>query len=286
MAFANHRAFTRSGVEEEEITPPCLKTRSFDSLSVAHILAGQAYMAPGPSKLTVSTDAASNSPSPATSSPNSPSIDAAAAMLQRVQSEAAVDGAADCLMSLAALSSMELPPPQPPQTQHSRTAPAPSKRSKASSAEGADGARRRLKMRGGSSALPSPLAGAGVSKASGKARAAAGVRQQAQQRASAPSSTQHAAVTRLGIPGVSTPIRLLSGASLTQLKLLAAAFKLCPSPTAEQVHAIARRVGLTPEKLETWFQSRRTLQAWAVSQPQLRPADLAGMFYRGGAAAP
>ena len=32
------RAFFRAGIDEEEITPPCQKTRSFDSLSVAHIL--------------------------------------------------------------------------------------------------------------------------------------------------------------------------------------------------------------------------------------------------------
>ena len=54
-----------------------------------------------------------------------------------------------------------------------------------------------------------------------------------------------------------------------QLKLLAAAFKLCPTPTGEQLAAIASRVGMDEDTLASWFQSRRVLQEWVAQQPQV-----------------
>ena len=88
----------------------------------------------------------------------------------------------------------------------------------------------------------------------------------------------------LRIDGVDQPVKILSGASLLQLKLLSAAFKLCPRPSREQILAIARHVAVSPEKLETWFQSRQTLHDWVTQQPQLQTAELAAMFYPEAAA--
>ena len=83
----------------------------------------------------------------------------------------------------------------------------------------------------------------------------------------------------IAVPGVIQPVRLLSGATVHQLRLLAAAFKLCPSPSPEQLEAVAHRVGISASKLGTWFQSRRTLHEWMVEQPHLQPADIATMFF-------
>jgi len=54
-----------------------------------------------------------------------------------------------------------------------------------------------------------------------------------------------------------TPPQLLSSANVQQLKLLAAAFKLCPSPSAQQLEAVAQRVGLPVDRIEQWFTSRQ-----------------------------
>jgi len=79
---------------------------------------------------------------------------------------------------------------------------------------------------------------------------------------------------------VAAPIQLQGGATLVQLKLVAAAFKLCPAPTEAQMHAVAQRVGLTPQRLEAWFQSRRTLEGWIEQQGgQVTTADVAATFY-------
>jgi len=85
------------------------------------------------------------------------------------------------------------------------------------------------------------------------------------------------------VRGANSPVKLLSGASIHQLKMLAAAYKLCPAPTAEQLQAIADRVGLPKSQLNTWFQSRKVLQDWVQQQPEMRPSDLVGMFYQGSA---
>jgi len=81
------------------------------------------------------------------------------------------------------------------------------------------------------------------------------------------------------VSGLSAPIRLQGGASVQQLKLLAAAFKLCPHPTEAQIDAVARRVSLTSDRLDAWFRSRRTLQDWVMRQPHLDVAELAATFY-------
>jgi len=88
----------------------------------------------------------------------------------------------------------------------------------------------------------------------------------------------------MSIPGLERPIQLMSGASAQQLKYLAAAFKLVPSPTAEQLGAIANRISLPVARLEPWFQSRRTLEKWIQMQRHLKPAELAVMFYEQQAA--
>ena len=219
-------------------------------------------------------------------SPSSPSVSSAAAVLTRVQSKEGMDQAAGFLLSLAAVSSAE----------HERLGgrggkngssrgggkvpgsartPSVGKRARASS-EDADGkggsARRRLKMRT-------------ASAANGGHGSLLGQQQQQQQQASRrrPAAAVSAVPTGppplLAVTGVSAPVRLLSGASLLQLKLLSAAFKLCPHPTAEQVRAIAQRVSLPEAKLEMWFASRRSLQGWVDATPNLKPSQLAEMFY-------
>ena len=65
-----------------------------------------------------------------------------------------------------------------------------------------------------------------------------------------------------------------------QLKLLAAAFKLCPTPTGEQLAAIAGRVGMDEDTLANWFQSRRVLQEWVSQQPQVSSSSMRSMFYK------
>ena len=68
-----------------------------------------------------------------------------------------------------------------------------------------------------------------------------------------------------------------------QLKLLAAAFKLCPSPTEEQISAIASRVAMEPESLKHWFHQRRVLQEWVQQQPHVNSSSIRSMFYGEGA---
>jgi len=76
------------------------------------------------------------------------------------------------------------------------------------------------------------------------------------------------------------PVALLSSSNPAQLKLLAAAFKLCPTPTGEQLAAIAGRVGMDEDTLANWFQSRRVLQEWVSQQPQVSSSSMRSMFYK------
>jgi len=264
----------RNGVEEEEITPPCVKVRSFDSLSVAHILG--AGLDPKAAAAAEGSSSASGSmlpplapvetPLPGASttlpSPDSPSLSAAAAILQSTSSASSSreEDSASLLMSLAgAASSAEGSGErsQPP------TVSKGLKRSAEEVGGGAGATRRRLKMKEGG--------GANHAAARNRVRDPKGLRQSV--------TVAPADPNLLLVTGVEKPVRILSGASLLQLKLLSAAFQLCPQPTPEQLLAIARHVAVSPEKLETWFQSRRTLQEWVHQQPHLSPADLATMFY-------
>mmetsp|Transcript_43914 Transcript_43914/g.77406 ORF Transcript_43914/g.77406 Transcript_43914/m.77406 type:complete len:229 (+) Transcript_43914:368-1054(+) len=85
--------------------------------------------------------------------------------------------------------------------------------------------------------------------------------------------------SELSAPPRPPPVRLLSGASVEQLKLLAAAYKICPTPTEDQLLAIAERVGIDSDALTVWFHSRKILQDWVQTQPQLSIHDLKAMFY-------
>lgn len=293
MAFANGpRVFTRTGVEEEEITPPSIaKMRSFDSLSVAHILQAKldpAAAARHASPLCVSvadaTTGAAGGPSsdngeaPPHDMPSSPSVAGAAAVLQRVQSREGMDQAVDCLMSLATLAGANGAAPAPAKATKPASSGKRSRSAAANDGEGGGGAKRRLKMRAPASSnggAPTPGGAKGRAQQSrAMARAMAG-----KGGAAAASPAAAAAAPQLAVAGVAAPITLLSGASLLQLQLLSAAFKLCPEPTAEQITAVGRRVGLPDEKLSTWFSSRRTLEQWVQSTPDLRPSQLANMFY-------
>lgn len=74
-------------------------------------------------------------------------------------------------------------------------------------------------------------------------------------------------------------IALLSSATVEQLRLLAAAFQLRPRPSSDDLLTIARHVGLPPEQLAPWFESRRKLQEWVAEHPNLQPVDVAKLFY-------
>jgi len=74
------------------------------------------------------------------------------------------------------------------------------------------------------------------------------------------------------------PIPLQSDASVMQLKLLAAAYKLCPHPSAHQIQAVAQRVGLAPEQLTSWFRSRQMLQEWVQQRPNCGVTDVVNFF--------
>ena len=112
--------------------------------------------------------------------------------------------------------------------------------------------RRKLRMR------PSPLAPADDSAPTAAAAAS--------QQAAAP-------------PPTSAVPYCLSGASMQQLRVLATAFKLCPTPTEEQLAAVAQRVGLPADRLAQWFESRHVLQGWVQSKPDLGVEELQSMFY-------
>jgi len=86
--------------------------------------------------------------------------------------------------------------------------------------------------------------------------------------------------SKLRVDAIGCHVSLLSGATLLQLKMLAAAFQLCPQPTNEQIEALACHVSMPPDELHTWFESRRTLQEWVLQQgTHLQPASLAKLFY-------
>jgi len=67
------------------------------------------------------------------------------------------------------------------------------------------------------------------------------------------------------------PKRLCSDASVEQLKVCAAAFRLCPNPTHEQMEGIAMRAQLTSMRVAAWFRNRRALQAWVLEQRRAHP---------------
>lgn len=106
-----------------------------------------------------------------------------------------------------------------------------------------------------------------------------------------PSQEQlHAARRRLKMRMASTPSPLtarpkppklhpLSGAGVQQLRWLAAAYKMCPEPTQEQVDAISERVQIPAPSIAAWFQSRKMLQDWLAQQPNMSRAELQNMFY-------
>mmetsp|Transcript_14568 Transcript_14568/g.43342 ORF Transcript_14568/g.43342 Transcript_14568/m.43342 type:complete len:246 (+) Transcript_14568:906-1643(+) len=210
---------------EEEVTPPySSKTRSFDSLAVAHVMGGMAQEGEMP-------------PPQLPSPPSSPTLAAAAAGLLDVQRmpSTSTDSAVDCLMSLSSA----------PKRQRDDDAADEEPKGKRPAAGQLQAARRRLKMR--TAGVSSPLARPGNSM-------------------SAPAPRP-------------PPIQLLSGATVEQLKLLAAAYKLCPVPTPDQLLAIAERVSIAPDALGVWFQSRKVLQEWVQQQPNMNIADLKNMFY-------
>ena len=78
------------------------------------------------------------------------------------------------------------------------------------------------------------------------------------------------------------PPTLLSGAPTGQLKRLAAAYKLCPTPSEAQLARVAARVGLAPEMAAQWFASRRVLEEW-VRKDGINPDQLRAQFYAAAA---
>uniref|UniRef100_A0A7S2B6D3 Homeobox domain-containing protein n=1 Tax=Haptolina brevifila TaxID=156173 RepID=A0A7S2B6D3_9EUKA len=86
--------------------------------------------------------------------------------------------------------------------------------------------------------------------------------------------------SKLWIGAIGKNISIRSNATPHQLKLLSAAFQLCPQPTNEQLLRLSSHVSVTPQQLNAWFQNRRTLQVWAQAKgAHLQPATLARLFY-------
>lgn len=297
MSFAQTRTFFRTGVNEEEITPPCVKTRSFDSLSVAHILQAKLDTTALPEEQSVSSP----------SSPGSPSINAVAAMLTSVHAHAGMDNAADCLLSLATMSTSHANGNASTSSSRHGAGARTSKRNGVSDARAtanADSlaARRRLKLinkptgREGVRAGPKtpaksptmgPMTPGQALTAHKQQSAATSARQHRQRQAHLakargmmPPPAARAQSPSFTVSGAAYPIHLQSGADLKQLKMLAAAFQLCPSPTPDQLAAVAARVNLTPDRVATWFSARRTLNDWVVRQSKLEAPDLVSMFYK------
>eukprot|EP00316_Scyphosphaera_apsteinii_P013083 CAMPEP_0119339242 /NCGR_PEP_ID=MMETSP1333-20130426/97862_1 /TAXON_ID=418940 /ORGANISM="Scyphosphaera apsteinii, Strain RCC1455" /LENGTH=213 /DNA_ID=CAMNT_0007350733 /DNA_START=63 /DNA_END=704 /DNA_ORIENTATION=+ len=74
-------------------------------------------------------------------------------------------------------------------------------------------------------------------------------------------------------------VSLLSNATVLQLKHLAAAYKLCPSPSTKQFEAIATCTGLPDYRVQQWFENRKVLQDWVVQQPHMCAENIVDMFY-------
>ena len=236
----------------EEITPPLV--RSQESWSAAKALCSQfpAYAPPAacqlPVSVSVANDTAAAAPTDQPSSPGSPSLAAAAAMLQQVQSTdrdrlEEAEGAVDCLMQLSSDGTAKPSLVQPPK-----------KRPLAATA-GAQvpASRRKLKMKASPLSQSSePRFGASAIEPSMQPLALLSTSNPAQVSASPPCASlcthacahmqhEHGPSISVTDPPPSPPP--------FQLKLLAAAFKLCPTPTGEQLAAIASRVGMDEDTL-------------------------------------
>lgn len=74
-------------------------------------------------------------------------------------------------------------------------------------------------------------------------------------------------------------VSLLSNASVLQLQQLAAAYKLCPSPSAKQFEAIATCTGLPSYRVQQWFENRKVLQKWILQSPDICAESIVDMFY-------
>jgi len=97
-------------------------------------------------------------------------------------------------------------------------------------------------------------------------------------RQSADGAEQQPPTLWVGAIGKNVSIR--SGATPYQLKLLSAAFQLCPQPTSEQLLRLASHMSVAPQELDTWFQRRWALQEWAQAPgAHLQPATVARLFY-------
>ena len=284
----------------EEITPPI--ARSQDSWSAAKALCSQfPPSAPPPdSQLPVSVSVANDAAlTDQPSSPGSPSLAAAAAMLQQVQSTdrdrlEEAEGAVDCLMQLSSDG-----------TAKPSLVQSPKKRPLADDADALKPAsRRKLKMK--SSPLSEPRFGASAIEHAQPSQSSS------MQPVALLSSSNPAQVSPSPRPrvrhrthmqnrvfiwtrhrqhyGTHRPLPAQRCRPSTapppppppplQLKLLAAAFKLCPTPTGEQLAAIASRVGMDEDTLANWFQSRRVLQEWVSQQPQVSSSSMRSMFYK------
>lgn len=86
-------------------------------------------------------------------------------------------------------------------------------------------------------------------------------------------------VTETASDDYTLPLPLLSSATVHQLSMLAAAFKLCPAPSKGQIDAISVRVEIPSDRLQQWFESRQVLQDWMDQQPQLSAREVKQMFY-------
>jgi len=69
--------------------------------------------------------------------------------------------------------------------------------------------------------------------------------------------------------------------SAIHLQCLAAAFKICPVPTQQQLGALADRLEIPESQLQQWFEGRQALQRWVEAQPSVKTEQIAELFYQG-----
>ena len=66
----------------------------------------------------------------------------------------------------------------------------------------------------------------------------------------------------------------------TQLKWLATAFKLCPSPGPAELQLLQQRLQMPEREISDWFSRRRLLDEWVRRDPNMTPADVASALAR------
>mmetsp|Transcript_32275 Transcript_32275/g.55228 ORF Transcript_32275/g.55228 Transcript_32275/m.55228 type:complete len:249 (-) Transcript_32275:9-755(-) len=85
-------------------------------------------------------------------------------------------------------------------------------------------------------------------------------------------------------PGQRLGIKMHSSLTSVQLQMLAAAYKICPHPSEEQLSIVSERVDIDEAELRSWFHSRRVLEVWLLEEQRhgcmTTAEELKEMFYQ------